>query len=147
MEFEKSLTASFTQIINNFRYYFELEMNDINLHSGQIFILISLWNKDLQTQIELAKNLDLSAPTVHKMVNSLVKGGFVGCYKCEKDNRMMRVKLTEKGIECQKVVEKKFESFEDDFFSSLTGTEKLIFLQICEKLKNNLSKKSLNSKT
>jgi DNA-binding MarR family transcriptional regulator len=121
-------------------------MNEIDLHGGQVFILVSLWNSERQNQIELATNLNLSPPTIYKMVSSLIKGGFVECFKCKKDGRMMRVHLTQKGIEYQKLVEEKYIEFETDFFSSLTDTEKLIFIQICGKLKENLHAKITSNK-
>jgi DNA-binding MarR family transcriptional regulator len=116
-------------------------MNEVDLHSGQVFILVSLWKNDRQNQIDLATGLNLSAPTIYKMVNSLIKGGFVECFKCKKDGRMMRVHLTKKGIEYQKLVEEKYVEFEKNFFSNLTDTEKLIFIQICDKLKENFQVK------
>ncbi len=134
MNFETSISHSFTQTTNNFRYKFDLKMNEINLHAGQVFILISLWKNDRQSQIDLATNLKLSAPTINKMVKSLLEGGFVECNKCESDGRKMRVYLTRKGVEHKKLVEEKFNEFEADFFSNLTETEKLILVQIFGKI-------------
>jgi DNA-binding MarR family transcriptional regulator len=123
-------------------------MNQINLHGGQVFILISLWNNDRQSQIDLATNLKLSPPTINKMVKSLIAGGFVECNKCSSDGRVMRVYLTQKGIKHQKLVAEKFVEFETEFFSSLTETEKLILTQIFGKINNNfLEKESLNKLT
>ncbi len=133
-----SVTYSFTQLANNFRYKFDLKMNELSLHGGQVFVLICLWSLDGQSQIDLAEHLNLSAPTVNKMVKSLIGGGFVECRQCENDGRIMRVYLTPRGIEHQKLVEEKFAEFEIDFFSSLTETERLILTQIFEKLKGNL---------
>lgn len=146
MNLKMSATYSFAQISGSFRYFFDLKMKQIDLHGGQVFILVSLWNNNGQSQIDLAKNLNLSAPTVFKMVSSLVKGGFVECLKCENDGRMMRVYLTPKGIEYQQLVEEKYSEFERDFFSKLTDTEKLIFIQICGKLNDSLSAESLSNK-
>jgi len=148
MDFENLTTYCFTQLSNNFRYNFDLKMNQINLHGGQVFILISLWNNDRQSQIDLATNLKLSPPTINKMVKSLIAGGFVECNKCSSDGRVMRVYLTQKGIEHQKLVAEKFVEFETEFFSSLTETEKLILTQIFGKINNNfLEKESLNKLT
>jgi len=122
-------------------------MNQLNLHGGQVFILISLWNADRQSQIDLATNLKLSAPTVNKMVKSLIETGFVECNKCRNDGRLMRVHLTQKGIEHQKPVEEKFIEFETEFFSNLTETEKLILIQIFGKINDNLNQRKSFSKS
>ncbi len=148
MNFGIYVTYSLSQLTSNFRYNFDLKMNEINLYGGQIFILISLWSNDGQSQIDLATNLNLSAPTINKMVKSLTAGGFVECSKCKNDGRMMRVHLTTKGVEHQKLFEEKFVEFETDFFSNLTETEKLILLQISGKLNDNFTKKkSINKVT
>ncbi len=141
MNVETSIVYSFTRIANNFRYNLDLKMNEIDLHGGQVFILVSLWNNDRQSQIDLATNLNLSAPTINKMVKSLTAGGFVECCKCENDGRIMRVHLTQKGIEHRKTVEEKFVEFETDFFSNLTETEKLILAQIFAKANDDSIKK------
>lgn len=143
MEFKTSITYSFTQLSNNFRYNFDLKMNEADLHGGQVFILISLWNQDRQSQVDLATNLNLSAPTVNKMVKSLIERDFVECVKCENDGRVVRVHLTRKGIEYQKQVKEKYSEFETDFFANLNETEKLILSQIFEKLAGNSLKNKI----
>jgi DNA-binding MarR family transcriptional regulator len=147
MSFETSLTYSLSQLANNFRYNFDLKMNEINLYGGQVFILFSLWNNNGQSQIDLAKNLNLSAPTINKMVKSLASSGFIECYKCQNDGRMMRVQLTQKGVQHQKLFEEKFVEFETDFFSNLTETERLILLQIFVKINSNFIKRNSLNKT
>jgi DNA-binding MarR family transcriptional regulator len=122
-------------------------MNEISLHGGQVFVLFSLWNNNRQSQIDLAKNLNLSAPTINKMVKSLIEGGFVECHQCKNDGRIMRVYLTQKGIEYQKSVEEKCIEFETEFFSNLTDTEKLILTQIFGKIRDNFSAKKFSKKS
>jgi DNA-binding MarR family transcriptional regulator len=139
MDMKISLTYLFTQISNNFRNQLQKQMNTIGLHSGQVFILLSLWEADGQSQIELVKNLNLTAPTINKMVNSLLKNGFVKCEKSEKDGRMMKVFLTEKGRQSKDLVDELILNLEQDFFAVLNETEKLILVQIMGKLKDGLA--------
>ena len=113
-------------------------MNKIGLHYGQVFVLISLWKNDGQSQSELAKELILSPPTINKMVKSLSGGGFVESRQSDKDNRIMHVFLTKKGRESNESVVEIFESIQSDFFAALTETERLMFTQLCEKLKESL---------
>jgi len=101
MDFENSVTYILTQLAIAYRSYLERAMSEIGLHSGQIFVLISLWKNDGQSQIDLVKNLKLSAPTINKMVKSLTAGGFTECRKCPADGRLMRVFVTDKGVKCQ----------------------------------------------
>lgn len=138
MSIENSLIFSFTRITTSFKDNLDKHLKEIGLHGGQTFILFSLWQENGQSQVTLAQKLDLSAPTINKMVKSLSKNNFVDCQKCENDGRLIRVYLTRKGLECRRSVEDQWMKMETAFFSILTETEKLIFQQILEKLKQNL---------
>ncbi len=113
-------------------------MNEINLHSGQVFILISLWKQDGQSQIELSKNLNLAPPTVNKMVKSLLENDFVTSQKEQKDGRIMRVFLTNKALKFKSLVEEQWVKVEAQILLNFTETEKLILFQLFDKLKINL---------
>ena len=138
MNFENSMTYVLTQLAIGYRTFLERAMIDIGLHSGQVFVLISLWQTDGQSQIDLVRNLNLSAPTVNKMVKSLMINDFVECRKCENDGRVIKVFLTDKGIECQSVVAEQWIKIETQAYSNLTETEKLVLSQLFVKLKENL---------
>lgn len=140
MNFENSVTYILTQLAISYRSYLERAMNEIGLHSGQIFVLISLWKNDGQSQIDLVKNLNLTAPTVNKMVKSLVAGDYVECRKCSSDGRLMRVFLTAKGNQCQSLVAEQWGRLEAQSYSNLTETEKLVLSQLFVKLRENLNR-------
>ncbi|MCY7346810.1 MAG: MarR family winged helix-turn-helix transcriptional regulator [Pyrinomonadaceae bacterium] len=144
IDFEKSVTYVLTQLAIGYRTYLEKALGEIGLHSGQVFVMISLWKTDGQSQIDLVKNLDLTAPTVNIMIKSLMNGGFVECRKCPSDGRLMRVFLTDKGIECQTSVAEQWTKIEAQSYLNLTETEKLVLAQLFGKLRENLS---LNIKT
>lgn len=120
-------------------YYANLEkaLNSIGLHYGQIYVLISLWEKDNQTQKELADNISVSPPTVNKMVKSLEKNSFIEMRRCENDSRAVRITLTEKGKDVREKVESIWKDLENDISANLTETEKLILLQILQKMKES----------
>ena len=117
-------------------------MNVLGLHSGQLFVLINLWENDGQSQIDLAKNLNLTPPTINKMVGSLQRNGFVQCRKCENDGRSVRLFLTEKGFQSKILVEEKWVEIEAFSFANLTDTEKLMLFQLFNKVKDNLFENS-----
>lgn len=140
MDLTKTVNYLFNQVFNAYRINLEKSLNTIGLHSGQVFILISLWSENFQRQNEIAKNLNLSPPTVNTMIKSLVDGGFLELYKDENDGRATRVSLTKRGFEIRSEVEKIWQDLEDDVYSNLTETEKMILFQLLEKtLKNLLS--------
>lgn len=137
-DFENSATFGLMQFATAYRTAIDKAMNEIGLHGGQIFVLISLWKTDGQSQINLVRNLNLSAPTVHKMIKSLMTGDFIECRKCPSDNRLMKVFLTPKGIECQNSVAAQWNKTEARTLSLLTPTENLILAQLFGKLRDNI---------
>ncbi len=138
MNFEETITFELMQISTAYRTNLQKAMNAINLHSGQIFVLIALWKTDGQSQIEMAKKLSLAAPTINKMIKSLEKNNFVESRRCGVDSRMVRVYLTDKGKQYESPAIERWSNLETQMFSNLTETEKLIFSQLFDKLKANL---------
>ena len=95
---------------------FEKAMNEINLHSGQVFVLISLFNQDGQSQIELSKSLNLAPPTVNKMIKNLIEDDFVVQKAMIDDGRILRVFLTEKGFDSRNLIEEQWIKIEKQMF-------------------------------
>lgn len=139
MNFETDLIFSITQFANAFRDALDKSLREIGLYSGQVYVLIFLWEEDGQTQIALARKLNLSPPTIHKMVKSLSENNYVISRKCADDARQMRVELTKKGLEIRQLVERQWDKVELKILSPLTETEKLIFRQLLDKLRLNLN--------
>ena len=139
MNFQNTLPFIITQITTTYRNLLEKSMVDLGLHSGQVFILIELWNIDGISQIELANKLKVSAPTINKMVKSLTQNEFVSCRRDESDTRIVKVFLTTKGVEIKPQVEQQWLQIEQKIVQNLTETEKLVLGQLFEKLKDGLS--------
>lgn len=138
IDIENTLTYLLTPISNAYWVNLEKAMNEINLHSGQVFVLISLWKQDGQSQIELSKNLNLAPPTVNKMVKSLVETDFVRSQRGTTDTRLVQVFLTDKGNEYRSLIEEQWLKLEVRTLMSFTETERLILFQLFGKLKENL---------
>lgn len=142
MNITTTLSYTLSNLANVFRTNLEFSMNEIGLHGGQVFVLISLWQEDNQNQVSLARSLNLATPTINKMVKNLTEQGFISCQKCGGDGRMVRVKLTAKGRECERSVLEQWRKVEEATFSQLTETEKIIFSQLLIKLKDSIVKSS-----
>lgn len=134
IKIEDSITYLLSAVSVANKNYLEKTLNEIGLHSGQIFVLISLWKNDGQTQSDLAKEMNLSNATINRMVLSLSNNGFIECKRCEKDLRIVRVFLTQKAVETRMLFEEKWVLFEAEFYAGINDTEKLIFQQILYKL-------------
>lgn len=137
-DIENTLTYLLTPVSNAYWSNLEKAMNEIQLHSGQVFVLITLWKQDGQSQIEISKNLNLAPPTVNKMVKNLIENGFVKSQRGKKDSRLVRIFLTEQGNDCKNLIENQWSELEARTLSNFTETEKLILFQLFGKLKENL---------
>lgn len=138
MNFNETLPFLFVQISTYYKVEIEKQLNEFDLHAGQIFVLFELWNTDGLSQIELSASLTLSPPTINKMVKSLVKNGFVVSAPCPNDGRVMRVFLTPKGLAIRPQVEEKWQRLEEKLVANLTPTEQLVLSQLFGKLGENL---------
>lgn len=138
IDFENTITYLLTPISNAYWANLEKAMNEINLHSGQVFVLVALWKQDGQSQIELSKNINVAPPTVNKMVKSLIESGFIRSQRDTKDTRIVRIFLTKKGIDCKNLIEEQWLKLEVQIISNFTETEKLILFDLFGKLKKNL---------
>ncbi len=139
IELENTLTYLLTPISNSYWSTLEKLMNEINLHSGQVFVLLSLFKEDGQSQIELSKNLNLAPPTVNKMVKNLVEDNFVITKGDDEDGRILRTFLTQKSFDSRMLIEEQWLKIENQILLDFTETEKLILFQLFDKLERNLN--------
>lgn len=135
MNFDESLTYLFSEVTNKFRAQLEKNLQEVGLHSGQVFILLELWKNNNLSQVELSLKLNVAPPTVNKMVKSLERNEFIECTLSKTDGRLKLVNLSPKGKKYKSLVKEKWQNFETRFFEGLNETEKLIFKQLLDKIK------------
>jgi DNA-binding MarR family transcriptional regulator len=139
MNFNETIPFLFVQISTFYKVEIEKQLNEFDLHAGQIFVLFELWKTDGQSQIDLSSSLKLSPPTINKMIKSLANNGFIVSAPCSNDGRLMRAYLTPKGVAIRPQVEDKWKKLEERLTSNLTVTEQLVLSQLFGKLIENLS--------
>jgi DNA-binding MarR family transcriptional regulator len=137
VDFENTVSYLFAQVTTGHKNRLEKKMNEIGLHSGQVFVLFELWKKDGQSQIKLANSLNVAPPTVNKMLKGLSDSGFVVTGRYEDDGRTTRAHLTRKGVEIRALIEEQWRDLEQETMANLTETEKLILFQLLGKLREN----------
>lgn len=134
MNFEKSLNYLLADLTTVHKNLLEKTLNEHGVHSGQIFIFFELWSSDGLSQAVLANNLNLSPPTINKMVKSLEAKGFVRLNRSDSDTRIVNVYLTEKGKNIHDEIAQIWNELEEKITKNLTEPEKLIFHQLVEKV-------------
>ena len=136
MRFEDSVTYLLSKMAVAHRNLLEREMSEVGLHSGQVFVLFELWEKDGQRQIDLANRLGISPPTVNKILGGLIGADLATRGRMEDDARSSRIFLTPEGRDLRHDVETRWDEIEEITTAGLTDTESLMLKQLIAKMLN-----------
>lgn len=134
MEFRDTVSYLLSKLTTAHRNLLEKSVQEIGLHSGQAFVLLELWKKDKQRQVDLAEKLNLAAPTVNKILGGMLEADLVTRERFDNDARSTRIVLTEKGWDVRPLLEEKWIEVEEQTLMGLTDTEALILKQVLAKL-------------
>ena len=134
MDFRDSVSYLLSKLTTAHRNLLEKSVQEVGLHSGQIFVLFELWKKDGQRQVDLAEKLNLAAPTVNKILGGMLQADLVTRERYEDDARSTRIYLTDKGRDVREPLELKWVDIEEQTVMGLTETEALILKQLLAKL-------------
>ena len=115
---------------------------DLNkTHAG---ILFSLHQSGSLSQKELAKRMDVTPPSITSAIQKMEKAGYISRKTDEKDQRIMRLELAEKGKSCIEDVKMVAQQLDELIFQGMSVEEKLLMrrmmFQICENLKTEEEK-------
>jgi MarR family transcriptional regulator, organic hydroperoxide resistance regulator len=94
------------------------------LHEGQNVLLSVLWTTDGATPGEIAAKLRVTTPTVVKMATRMAATGLLTRRRDDKDNRLVRLWLTDAGRALQEPVEAERQEIEEKVLAGLTGAER-----------------------
>lgn len=93
------------------------------LHVGQNHLLAVLWERDGRTPGEVAAALNVTTPTVVKMADRMTTAGLLTRRRDDRDNRLVRLWLTDAGRALQKPVEDERRLIEEKVTADLTDAE------------------------
>ena len=134
MELGDSVSYLLSKLTTAHRNLLEKSVQEIGLHSGQVFVLRELWKKDKQRQVDLAERLKLAPPTVNKILGGMLEADLVTRERFDNDARSTRIVLTQKGRDIRPLLEGKWVEIEEQTLMGLTDTEALILKQLLAKL-------------
>jgi DNA-binding MarR family transcriptional regulator len=104
------------------------------LHLGQNYLLAVLWERDGSTPGEIAAALNVTTPTVVKMADRMTAAGLLNRRRDERDNRLVRLWLTDAGRALQQPVEAERQLIEEKVTVDLTETEREHLLRALAKI-------------
>ena len=136
IKFEDTVSFRLARVTTAFRNALERHMGQIGLHAGQVFVLTELWSQDGLRQVDIADRLNLSAPTVNKMVKGLIEINLVTRSRLEDDARSTRIFLTPRGRQIRQDIEDQWLELEESCLTGLTETERLVLFDLLGKLRS-----------
>lgn len=112
----------------------------LEVHPGQIPVFRFLSEHEGASQRELAGLLKIKPPTVNVSIQRMEKSGFVYRKPDEKDQRITRIYLTEKGKNIDKELGKLMEENEKIITSGFTESELCLLKRMLHQMMDNLEK-------
>lgn len=91
---------------------------------GQNLVLEELWTEDGLAPGEVARRVGVSTPTVVKMASRMEASGLIDRRRDERDRRLIRLYLTEKGRAVRKPLQREREQLRELATADLTLTER-----------------------
>ncbi|ACU38723.1 MarR family winged helix-turn-helix transcriptional regulator [Actinosynnema mirum] len=91
------LSAALVSLVRAHRNYAAELLREHGLHPGQELLLMSLFERDGQTQSELLDTVGIDPSTVSKSLSRMQQAGLVAREPTAEDRRVLRVRLTAAG--------------------------------------------------
>lgn len=140
MNFENSFSFH-KSLCKVFKLHFSLShktLEKLGLYPGQPPLIHILSKYDGLSQKDLSKYLNIKPATLTVMVKRLEKSGFLKKVIDEKDQRISRIHLTEKGENASKELNKTIQEIDDICLTNFTNEEKNSLKFLLDKVNNNL---------
>lgn len=113
-------------------------LEDKSLHPGQVPVLLELSQSEGLSQIELSRRLHVRPPTVAVMLQRMEKADLIRRCQDAKDQRVIRVYLTDKGSEVHRDVRRMIEEIDRESLVDFTREEVLLLRRFLRQIKENL---------
>ena len=139
-EKQSSFLTLFMKVDRHFMTKCFGQMQELGIYPGQIPVLGLVAKKDGLSQRELAKILNIKPPTVNVSVQRLEKAGFLYKKPDEKDQRVTRIYLTEKGKETKAKALERIHKNEAVMLEGFSEAEQCLLRRFLEQILANIEK-------
>ena len=123
------------------------QMAALGLHPGQIPMLKLLQREDGISQRSISKRLGIQPPTVTVSLKRMEKMELIRREPDEKDQRVLRVYLTEKGRTVITDVQKTLKKNEEKMLTGLTESEICLLKRFLRQMRENLQQMPVQGET
>jgi MarR family transcriptional regulator, organic hydroperoxide resistance regulator len=108
------------------------------VHEGQQFVLRSLWAQDGLTPGEVARRLGLATPTVTRATTRMEAAGLLRREPHPTDRRMVRLRLTSRGRDLEKVIDEEISQLTERALATLSTAEREGLIRTLQQIRRNL---------
>lgn len=126
------------QVGHMYKWYVTNQMKDTELKAGQPGILAILQMVGPMSQRELADHIHITPPSVNVAVQKLEKLGYIRKEQDEKDQRMTRIHLTERGEKILGNMHEILRSTENTLLKNMSTEEKILCRRLLLQMSDNL---------
>ncbi|WP_037582478.1 MarR family winged helix-turn-helix transcriptional regulator [Phaeacidiphilus oryzae] len=109
------------------------------LRLGQDHLLAALWEEDGRTPGEIAAATNVTTPAVTKVSARMVEAGLITRRRDERDNRLVRLYLTDAGRALREPVETERRLLEETITAGLTAAERKHLMSALAKIHRSAS--------
>jgi MarR family transcriptional regulator, organic hydroperoxide resistance regulator len=130
--------SSFTRAAKLMRSVADAELSRHGVRVGQNLVLAELWRSDGLTPGEVASRMHLTTPTVVKMASRMAAAGLLTRRRDDRDGRLVRLYLTERGHQLNAVIERQQTELAERATAGLSVRERRCLLKGLETIVANL---------
>jgi MarR family transcriptional regulator, organic hydroperoxide resistance regulator len=109
------------------------------VHEGQQYVLRCLWREDGLSPGELARRLGLATPTVTRAATRMEAAGLLRREPHPSDRRLVRLRLTDRGRELEKVIDEQTNQLTERALATLSAAERESLVRALHEIRRNLS--------
>jgi len=106
-----------------------------DLNRSQASILLTLHHCESMSQKDLAKQLNITAPSITSSIRKMEQFGYIAR---QTDQRVMRLALTEKGRSCIQSIKDVTDKMEEILLKGMSVEEKILFRRLLVHVNNNI---------
>jgi DNA-binding MarR family transcriptional regulator len=134
----ESLGKYITTISRYINYYINKKVDVYNININQAHILKYLYNNEGINQDELTKIMRSDKVTISKLLDGLVKEGYIEKRQNEKDKRVKNLYVTNKGKELKNEIHSNFKKITKILSKDLDEHDNEIVRKLLNKMMDNI---------
>ena len=109
------------------------------VHEGQQYVLRCLWRDDGLSPGEVARRLGIATPTVTRAATRMEATGLLRREPHPSDRRLVRLRLTDRGRELEKVIDEQTNLLTERALATLSAAERESLVRALHEIRRNLS--------